>query len=563
MFLLSIVGVLHPCAAVAADEPVSIVVDDGRSIMVDLVAAHASDAIVEVVGLDGRVRSLDVAAGARRVGRVRGDGQSFASMRRDGDGWRGFVSMAEGAFRIEPDGAGGLVARSIGSGETVPYTSDLGCGTQFVSPPAPQADSIPLVPRDLQGDDGARTVDIAVDTDHELWLTWGADEPAMDFVLALVEAASETYEREFGLRIHLVYLRLWESPLEPWDDDRLQVLLQELAQVWTSIPPRQPLPGLVYLLTGTTAANDGLAGVSAAEVCHDQFGVVRAGTTNPFDPLSTLIHELGHSFGSPHTHCYQPPLDHCYNQEAGCYAGPVEPSVGSVMSYCHLIAGYGRVTTFPDPVKNVMRARLEDSACIHSTCDDFATDPGLCDDGDSCTQDGCDPELGCTSTRIPGCCTLDTDCDDGNLCTDDRCDATGHCAGTPVPDGTSCADFDRCTGGDEKCRGGVCEPQPLRGYTAARCATDALEAAAGSVPGAGDRARLRRLTDRLRSDIDNAATASHDGALRDERRARRGMKHVLDRLRDAIRHESRMVADDVAARFRAALHDVRIGVLSS
>ena len=159
MFLLSIVGVLHPCAAVAADQQVSIVVDDGRSIMVDLVAAHASDAIVEVVGLDGRVRSLDVAAGARRVGRVRGDGQSFASMRRDGDGWRGFVSMAEGAFRIEPDGAGGLVARSIGSGETVPYTSDLGCGTQFVSPPAPQADSIPLVPRDLQGDDGARTVE--------------------------------------------------------------------------------------------------------------------------------------------------------------------------------------------------------------------------------------------------------------------------------------------------------------------------------------------------------------------------------------------------------------------
>ena len=172
---------------------------------------------------------------------------------------------------------------------------------------------------------------------------------------------------------------------------------------------------------------------------------------------------------------------------------------------------------------------------------------------------------GCTAPPgLPGCCTLDTDCDDGNLCTDDRFgDATGHCAGTPVPDGTSCADFDRCTGGDEKCRGGVCEPQPLRGYTAARCATDALEAAAGSVPGAGDRARLRRLTDRLRSDIDNAATASHDGALRDERRARRGMKHVLDRLRDAIRHESRMVADDVAARFRAALHDVRIGVLSS
>ncbi|HTG34648.1 MAG TPA: hypothetical protein VLB76_17145 [Thermoanaerobaculia bacterium] len=62
-----------------------------------------------------------------------------------------------------------------------------------------------------------------------------------------------------------------------------------------------------------------------------------------------------HNVGSPHTHCYAPPTDTCYNGEA-CYTGstscPAPVTIngvtnvkGTVMSYCHL-TGCGSTAVF-------------------------------------------------------------------------------------------------------------------------------------------------------------------------------------------------------------------------
>lgn len=67
----------------------------------------------------------------------------------------------------------------------------------------------------------------------------------------------------------------------------------------------------------------------------------------PFPTYSWTVmvstHELGHNFGSMHTHaCWWPTranfitaIDSCYNAEGNCFNG-TGPSIGTIMSYCHL-----------------------------------------------------------------------------------------------------------------------------------------------------------------------------------------------------------------------------------
>ena len=74
------------------------------------------------------------------------------------------------------------------------------------------------------------------------------------------------------------------------------------------------------------------------------YGVVQINGNYPSNlwDLIASAHEMGHNFGSPHTHCFSPPIDTCYSGESGCYSGSVVnpgPLGGTIMSYCHLLTG--------------------------------------------------------------------------------------------------------------------------------------------------------------------------------------------------------------------------------
>ena len=97
-----------------------------------------------------------------------------------------------------------------------------------------------------------------------------------------------------------------------------------------------------------------------------------------------------------------------------------------------------------------------------------------CDNGNVCTNDSCDPDLGCVHlSNNAGCndgneCTTGDqcsagscvggappNCDDGNICTDDSCNVLTGCqnANNLGP----CSDGNACTANDT-CAGGVCAP---------------------------------------------------------------------------------------------------------
>ena len=113
-----------------------------------------------------------------------------------------------------------------------------------------------------------------------------------------------------------------------------------------------------------------------------------------------------------------------------------------------------------------------------------------CEDNDSCTDDACAPDGGCTyDFNVAPCddsdaCTLGDACaegscvpgapifcDDANICTDDVCEAAQGCLFTP--NDAPCDDSNACTVGDV-CSNGGCQPgtAPLDCDDASDCTVD-------------------------------------------------------------------------------------------
>ncbi|MFH1532715.1 MAG: M60 family metallopeptidase [Pseudomonadota bacterium] len=107
-------------------------------------------------------------------------------------------------------------------------------------------------------------------------------------------------------------------------------------------------------------------------------------------------------------------------------------------------------------------------ACAGGLCQGGA--PKSCDDGDLCTDDVCDPILGCLSGDA-------ADCEDWDPCTDDSCEPDSGCvyAFNTAP----CSDTNACTGGDA-CQNGACVPgTPVTCVDGDPCTTEICNPASG------------------------------------------------------------------------------------
>jgi hypothetical protein len=132
---------------------------------------------------------------------------------------------------------------------------------------------------------------------------------------------------------------------------------------------------------------------------------------------------------------------------------------------------------FPCPDGDVCNGA---ETCLSGVCV-FGAAPN-CNDGNACTTDSCSAIFGCSSVYVPGCqpCSVDADCgdsnvcdgnetcqagvcvagtalvcNDGNPCTIDSCNPMLGCESDPLVNGATCSDGNVCNGA-ETCQGGLC-----------------------------------------------------------------------------------------------------------
>ena len=328
----------------------------GRTRAADLVLARfepfAPGARVEIVE-PGGARALTLPDRVYFRGTVAGEDDSHVLLIAARARVHGFVVSRGEVFPFGPDGRGGHRSYALRDADPTRYPPP---GDFCANDLAPEAVRIPPAARVLAATPPVasaagtlKQANVAIDTDQELRAKFASDSAALDYLASLAAAATSIYERDVAVRLRFSYIRLWgAAPPDPWSATAPGGALGEVRTYWndpankmdTTAGPRT----VVHFVSGKSVQG----GVAYIDVlCNASYGYGVSQVYGSFDlsqpsqiwDALVFTHELGHNFGTPHTHCYSPPLDKCFSGEAGCYAGPVVASRGTIMSYCHLLAG--------------------------------------------------------------------------------------------------------------------------------------------------------------------------------------------------------------------------------
>lgn len=275
------------------------------------------------------------------------------------------------------------------------------CATEMQNQPVDvlkrlESEIVPSVSKSTLGESISFQAVIAIETDTE-WLDgFGGDTgAAMEWITEVFLAMNIFYERDVETRLLIgdVILRIGTDPYSVPSDRFLQ--LTEFGKFWMD-----NMDGVerqfAAMFSGRDIPSGWFSGIAwIDQYCENGWPTTGgAGGSYSYNAIgsgrssgSTALfvgHELGHNFGSVHTHCYSPPVDKCYNNETGCYAGAPECPVsgkGTAMSYCHVSgengAGCGSNQEFHPTVQSRLESRLasENAVGCIATYEDVTPDP--------------------------------------------------------------------------------------------------------------------------------------------------------------------------------------------
>lgn len=167
---------------------------------------------------------------------------------------------------------------------------------------------------------------IAVTVDKSMYEYYNKDtEVIKNRVYELFSRVSKIYETELNVKLTVSYIEIWDS--------RDYKNLGDLDDYWNRISVEK-VPRHINHLLKTNLVELGAAGIAYVGSRTSSSGYVDVSSV----VLKTIAHEIGHNFGSPHTHSCSWPggaIDICAGVEGGCSNNETtEQRIGSIMSYC-------------------------------------------------------------------------------------------------------------------------------------------------------------------------------------------------------------------------------------
>lgn len=221
--------------------------------------------------------------------------------------------------------------------------------------------------------DDLRVAKVAIDVDYYTYGIYGNSVAnASAYALALMSATSAVYVKDMNIRLVVSYLRVWTTQ-DPYTSEDGPTLLNQFQQEWVANQGSVDR-SIAHLVSRRNNLN--VAGIAYLNVlCNTSFGyglsATLNGTINQLPAYSydvvVIAHEIGHNFGSPHTHnCgwVGGPIDTCVDVEGGCYSGPTHPVAGTIMSYCDIVPGGSVIMDFGDQPGALIRNSAEAAFCL-------------------------------------------------------------------------------------------------------------------------------------------------------------------------------------------------------
>jgi outer membrane protein assembly factor BamB len=234
-------------------------------------------------------------------------------------------------------------------------------------PPAAPLDGYQFGPRGGGSTLNQQQIELAIETDYELYALFGNTEDTLTYIVQLYAAISDIYLRDVNTRIDLSFVRLWDTPDDLFNqEDPIAEFRQYWNQNMTEVhrDVAQFCSGRVNFPYGGVAYINGLCNDYSYSVTGYNLGYF----VNPDVPhvfnrdIIINAHELGHNCGAYHTHDYG--LDTCNQEE-----GPAQR--GTIMSYCGQTRSGGDANhdlRFHSFVQGEMEAFIFSVGCVADDC---------------------------------------------------------------------------------------------------------------------------------------------------------------------------------------------------